>query len=162
IKPANLMLDRTGTIKILDFGLARIENDDGLTRRFNSKSIMGTADYLSPEQALNLHDVDIRADIYSLGATLYTLLAGRPPFHFAQAGTQKATAPQAQGPPPGQPPAPGPPPRSGALGAPFQGAQPRRPPRHAGRSCSCPGAVVPPAGAAQAAAAPGRERTQHG
>src|SRR5262249_22870484 len=70
------------------------EHDEGRPRRLNSKSIMGTADYLSPEQALNLHEVDIRADIYSLGATLYTLLAGRPPYHFAQTVTQKLMAHQ--------------------------------------------------------------------
>jgi serine/threonine protein kinase len=85
IKPNNLILDRQGTVKILDLGLARFfqsDNDqkDALTQQFDKHTVMGTADYLAPEQAMNLHEVDIRADLYSLGATLYYLLAGKPPF----------------------------------------------------------------------------------
>ena len=81
IKPANLLLTPDGVVKILDLGLALIEQDDeaSLTLMYNEK-VMGTADYLSPEQALNSHDVDSRADIYSLGCTLYFLLTGKPPF----------------------------------------------------------------------------------
>jgi serine/threonine protein kinase len=82
IKPGNLLLDRRGTIKILDLGLARFYRDhqDVLTHKYDEKSILGTVDYLSPEQALDSHQVDIRTDIYSLGATLYFLLTGRAPF----------------------------------------------------------------------------------
>lgn len=83
IKPANLLLDRKGVVKILDLGLARMmvdEADDGLTRDKEGGVILGTADYLAPEQAINSSAVDIRADIYSLGITLYALLAGKPPF----------------------------------------------------------------------------------
>jgi serine/threonine protein kinase len=82
VKPANILVDSGGTVKVLDLGLARVERDDGqsVTRRYNSSAVLGTADYLAPEQALSLHDVDGRADIYGLGATFYTLLAGRPPF----------------------------------------------------------------------------------
>ena len=82
IKPSNLLLDRQGTVKILDLGLARFGRDpkDELTKHFESQSILGTADYLSPEQGRNSHEVDIRSDIYSLGATFYYLLAGVPPF----------------------------------------------------------------------------------
>src|SRR5262249_40468605 len=82
IKPSNLLLDSKGTVKILDLGLARFFNDhhDTLTEKYDGKTILGTADYLSPEQGINSHDVDIRADIYSLGATFYFLLTGKTPF----------------------------------------------------------------------------------
>jgi len=82
IKPGNVLVDRTGAVKILDMGLARFFHDDRdeLTGQHESTSVLGTADYLAPEQALDSHDVDIRADIYSLGATLYFLLAGKSPF----------------------------------------------------------------------------------
>ena len=82
IKPGNLLVDRQGVVKILDLGLALILSDthDQLTKQLDDKAVLGTADYLSPEQAMNSHEVDIRADIYSLGATFYFLLCGRPPF----------------------------------------------------------------------------------
>src|SRR6185503_14668226 len=80
IKPANLLLDRAGVIRILDLGLVRSEADvdSGLTRNLDSRSILGTADYVAPEQAVDSSNVDIRADLYSLGATLYYFLSGRP------------------------------------------------------------------------------------
>lgn len=86
IKPSNLLLERTGTVKILDLGLARFFHDetDDLSKRY-SESPIGTMDYMAPEQALNSHRVDIRADIYSLGATFYFLLAGRGPFQDGSA-----------------------------------------------------------------------------
>jgi serine/threonine protein kinase len=81
IKPGNLLVDRAGTVKVLDMGLARFFNDeeDILTKKYDD-SVLGTADYLAPEQAVDSHDVDVRADIYSLGATFYFLLTGRTPF----------------------------------------------------------------------------------
>ncbi len=81
IKPANLLLSEGGTVKILDLGLALLtaEDEESLTIMHNER-VMGTADYLSPEQAVNSHEVDQRTDIYSLGCTLYFLLTGQPPF----------------------------------------------------------------------------------
>ncbi len=82
IKPGNILVDRFGMSKILDMGLARFYNtdDDMLTLKYDEKSVLGTADYVAPEQTINSHDVDVRADIYSMGATFYFLLAGHPPF----------------------------------------------------------------------------------
>lgn len=81
IKPGNILVDRTGVVKILDMGLARFFHDeeDLLTKKYD-ESVLGTADYLAPEQAIDSHGVDIRADIYSLGATFYFMLTGQPPF----------------------------------------------------------------------------------
>lgn len=80
IKPANLLVDSEGTVKILDMGLARIATaGDAQTQAelTGSGAVMGTVDYMAPEQALGMKSVDGRADIYSLGCTLYYLLAGR-------------------------------------------------------------------------------------
>jgi serine/threonine protein kinase len=81
IKPGNVLVDRGGLVKVLDMGLARFFNDeeDILTKKYD-ESVLGTADYLAPEQAIDSHSVDIRADVYSLGATFYYLLTGSPPF----------------------------------------------------------------------------------
>jgi serine/threonine protein kinase len=82
IKPGNVLIDRKGVARILDMGLARFINDHGdqLTIKYDDKIVLGTADYVAPEQVANSHSVDIRADIYALGATFYFLLAGHPPF----------------------------------------------------------------------------------
>ena len=81
IKPANLMLDTRGTVKILDLGLALAYGDeDGSLTREHDEKVLGTADYLAPEQATDSHTADRRSDIYSLGCTLYYLLVGKPPF----------------------------------------------------------------------------------
>jgi serine/threonine protein kinase len=94
IKPANLLAQRPAgnspyaacTIKILDFGLARLHTmgpdgaPSGDSIMAAENTVLGTPDYLSPEQARNLHQVDIRSDLYSLGCTFYYLLTGRVPF----------------------------------------------------------------------------------
>ncbi len=81
IKPGNILIDRSGVVKILDMGLARFFNDedDSLTKKYD-ENVLGTADYLAPEQAVDSHTVTIRADLYSLGGTFYFLLTGQPPF----------------------------------------------------------------------------------
>jgi predicted Ser/Thr protein kinase len=76
VKPGNVMIDREGRVKVVDFGIARAAADDTLTQ---TGLVLGTASYLSPEQAQGL-PVDARSDIYSLGCVLYEMLTGRPPF----------------------------------------------------------------------------------
>jgi serine/threonine protein kinase/CheY-like chemotaxis protein len=85
VKPANLLRDTAGTVKVADLGLARF--NDSLPREPGDPStltqagtIMGTVDYMSPEQALGLAKIDQRTDVYSLGCTLYYLLCGKPPY----------------------------------------------------------------------------------
>ncbi len=91
VKPANLMRTEAGTIKILDFGVARFASEAGGTEGMTLESgtpdaptgsglLLGTVDYMAPEQAEDARRADVRSDLYSLGCTLYHLLAGGPPF----------------------------------------------------------------------------------
>lgn len=85
IKPSNLLLSHSGEIRVLDMGLARIAGEIGpgdqtQTQITKTGSIMGTVDFMAPEQALNPKKADGRADIYSLGCTLYFLLTGEKPY----------------------------------------------------------------------------------
>lgn len=89
IKPNNLLIDDTGAVKILDMGLAGFSDgrtinftDDGSTDGDlkNNNQVIGTVEYMAPEQVDDSHHADPRSDIYSLGCTLYRLLAGRPPY----------------------------------------------------------------------------------
>lgn len=81
MKPANLLVDKDDVIHVLDLGLARFTDEKraSLTLTYD-ENVLGTADYLAPEQARNSHNVDARADIYGLGCTLYYLLVGHVPF----------------------------------------------------------------------------------
>ncbi len=101
IKPSNLRLTPEGEVKILDFGLALLQEDplsrlstpvDAGAARSNltgASRVLGTNDYMAPEQWINSHTVDARADVYSLGCTLWFLLVGRPP---ASSGVVSASA----------------------------------------------------------------------
>jgi serine/threonine-protein kinase len=78
IKSANVMISDAGTVKVMDFGIARAISDSSSTQA-HTVGIMGTAQYFSPEQARG-ENVDARTDLYSTGVLLYEMLAGRPPF----------------------------------------------------------------------------------
>jgi formylglycine-generating enzyme required for sulfatase activity len=81
LKPQNLMLTPKGQIKVLDFGLARFASETTQAAALTQENaVVGTPDYIAPEQATDARQADIRADIYSLGCTLYFLLTGGPPF----------------------------------------------------------------------------------
>lgn len=78
VKPANIMISKTGAVKVMDFGIARALADAGNSVT-QTAAVIGTAQYLSPEQARG-ESVDARSDVYSLGCVLYEILTGEPPF----------------------------------------------------------------------------------
>jgi serine/threonine protein kinase len=83
VKPENLLLDGSGTVKILDLGLARLNDAvgrPGSVTLTSAGSMMGTPEFMAPEQAVNARFADRRSDIYSLGCTMYCLLVGRAPY----------------------------------------------------------------------------------
>lgn len=80
VKPSNLLVNLQGVVKILDLGLARLTHGDPADVSDSQENVLGSVDYLAPEQAIESAELDYRADIYSLGCTLYFLLSGRPPF----------------------------------------------------------------------------------
>ncbi|MGL4423380.1 MAG: serine/threonine protein kinase, partial [Gemmataceae bacterium] len=86
VKPSNLFVSKTGQVKLLDLGLALLNetSNDEIGRLTQDGYVIGTPDFLSPEQARNPQTVDIRADIYALGCTLYYILTGRVPYDSAQ------------------------------------------------------------------------------
>jgi WD40 repeat protein/serine/threonine protein kinase len=82
LKPSNLLVDKTGTVKISDFGLATLGETEGSGQAELTVAgqVMGTTDYMAPEQAVNMRQADARSDIYSLGCTLYRVLANETPY----------------------------------------------------------------------------------
>jgi eukaryotic-like serine/threonine-protein kinase len=113
IKPQNVMVNRKGLVKVLDFGLARLATDGELPTDATSNAtqpqnvavtgtnmVLGTPDYLSPEQGRSTRDVDHRSDIYSLGCLFYFALVGRPPFASAKTAFDKVLAHAAETPEP--------------------------------------------------------------
>lgn len=85
IKPSNILIDKLGSAKLADLGLARHEGDGTDTQLTATGAVMGTIDYMAPEQIVDARKVDIRSDLYALGCTLFHMLAGRVPFHEGSA-----------------------------------------------------------------------------
>jgi serine/threonine-protein kinase len=81
IKPSNVLVTSDGTVKLVDMGLARLHQVESSSEDLTASGVtLGTFDYISPEQARDPRSADVRSDIYSLGCTLYYMLAGQPPF----------------------------------------------------------------------------------
>ena len=124
IKPGNLMLDGNGQVQILDFGLAKamLEHEPAADLTLPAQTL-GTPQFMAPEQNRDVRKADIRADVYSLGCTLYYLLSGAPPFTGTEIG-DRGGAPIARGATAG-PGAGGPPRRTGEDRGEDDGQGPR-------------------------------------
>ncbi len=92
VKPSNLLIDRNGQVRVSDLGLVGFQ----ASHRREEEIIVGTIDYMAPEQGSESRSVDHRADIYSLGCTLFKLLTGHAPYHGFEAGEERRTAHQEQ------------------------------------------------------------------
>ena len=83
LKPGNILVQADGTAKVADFGIAKVVGDARMTR---TGTTMGSPHYMAPEQVMGRKEIDARADVYALGATLFETLTGRPPFAALEAG----------------------------------------------------------------------------
>ncbi|HSR66858.1 MAG TPA: bifunctional serine/threonine-protein kinase/formylglycine-generating enzyme family protein [Acidobacteriota bacterium] len=99
IKPSNIRLGPNRKVKLLDFGIARLHEEPDTKRLTQTGQIVGTPDYMSPEQAAGEKEVDLRSDIFSLGSVLYELLASKPPFSSSKVSTTLARIISASHPP---------------------------------------------------------------
>jgi len=89
VKPSNLLCDSDGLVKVIDFGMAWIDRpDEPSITLLHNDTLLGTVDYMAPEQATSCHYVDARADIYALGCTLYFMLTGHAPFATGSIATR--------------------------------------------------------------------------
>jgi serine/threonine-protein kinase len=99
IKPSNVLVNPSGQLWLADFGLARCLDDSMLTQLTASNTAMGTPRFMPPEQFVDAHSADHRSDLYSVGATMYHALLGKPPFHAARSIAAIALKTQHEDPP---------------------------------------------------------------